>query len=238
MSTAPTSARNRDPCSPSTKPVVERQRQLAHGAHRQRPVDHPGRLLDRPDGEDPGLAGIEDRGAGVDAEHPHVRDRERAAGEVGRRGAAGPGRGGQVVQGAGELTQRERVGVADRRHEQAARRGCGDPEPHAVVEDDLAGGLVPPRVEHRRAPQREADGLGDERERAQRHVGVLAGGPQPVAQRHRRGDVDGEELRDVRRGEGARDHRRGGRPTDAADRLAPGSGLGGRRGGGARRRRG
>ncbi len=79
----PMSARKREPCSPSTSrwsnDRLERhdlaQRDLApvlprlpaHGAHR----------------EDRRLPGVEDRRARVDAEDADVRDRDRAAGEVG-----------------------------------------------------------------------------------------------------------------------------------------------------------
>jgi hypothetical protein len=119
--------------------------------------------------------------------------------------------------------QRERVGVTDGRDEQAPRRRRGDPEPDPVVVDDLLGGLVPARVEHRCAAQRQAHRLGDERQRAQREGGELARAAQPVAQLHRGGHVDGEELRHVRGGEGAGHHCLRGRPPDAADALAAGA---------------
>ena len=69
--------------------VVERQRKV-RPPHRQLSVDHPGGVLDLAEGQDRGLAGGQDRGAGVDPEDADVGDRDRAARQVGRGGLARP----------------------------------------------------------------------------------------------------------------------------------------------------
>ena len=85
--------------------VVEGQREGGDPARDDLVVHHPRLLADRAEGEDRGLARVDDRGAGVDAEDADVGDRERAAGLVGRLGLALAGRGDQVVQRRAELGQ-------------------------------------------------------------------------------------------------------------------------------------
>ena len=91
-------------------------------------VHDPRLLLDRAEAQDRGLARVDDRRAAVDAERPDVGDRERAAAHLGRlRLALARGRG-QLVERAGQLEQREVLGVLDVGHDQPARGGRGDAE--------------------------------------------------------------------------------------------------------------
>ena len=88
--------RNCEPCCPSTSRwsketaswVTQRGsiRSSAPAPH------HPRHPADRAERHDPGLAGVEDRRAGVDAEHADVGDRDRAAGHVRRRWSCRPAR--------------------------------------------------------------------------------------------------------------------------------------------------
>ena len=170
------------------------------------------------EGQDRRLPRVEDRGAGVDAEHAHVGDRDRAAGHVRRRRLPLAGGGGQVGQGPGQLGERHPAGVLDVRDDQPARRGRGDAEVHVVLDHDLLGRLVPAAVDHRVPADGEQQRPRDEQQRADLDAGQLGPQRQPLAQLHHAGHVDGEELRDVRRGEGAGHHRRGGVLADALDR--------------------
>src|SRR5699024_9823341 len=60
------------------EPVIEAQRELGDPAGFDLALVHPRALRDRSEGEDRRLAGVEDRGAGIDAEDPHVGDRHGA----------------------------------------------------------------------------------------------------------------------------------------------------------------
>ena len=62
------------------QPVVEGQRERGDPAGHDLVVHHPRLLADGAEGEDRGLARVEDRRAGVDAEDADVGDRDRAAG--------------------------------------------------------------------------------------------------------------------------------------------------------------
>ena len=66
-------------------------------------------VLDLPQGQDRRLARSEDRGACVHAEHPHVGDRDRAVGEIGGRGLAGPCRLGELAQRPGHVKSRDQL---------------------------------------------------------------------------------------------------------------------------------
>ena len=88
-STAATSASTLEPSSPSTSRWSKRQRQRGDLARLDLALVHPRLELDRAEREDRGLAGVEDRRAGVDAEDADVGDRDRAARHVGR-GASCP----------------------------------------------------------------------------------------------------------------------------------------------------
>ena len=112
-------------------------------------------LVDRAEAQDRGLARVDDRRAGVDAEDAHVGDREGAAGHLGRLRLTLAGHGGQLAERAGQLGHRHRVGVLDVGHDQAARGGGGDAEVDVVLVDDLLGGLVPERVDLRGALDRQ-----------------------------------------------------------------------------------
>ena len=114
--------------------------------------------------------------------------------------------------------QRHPAGVLDVRHDQPARRGRGDAEVHVVLDHDLLGRLVPAAVDHRVPAGGEQQRLGHEQQRGDLDVGQLRPGGEALTQLHRPGHVDGEELGDVRRGERAGHHRRGGQLADALDR--------------------
>ena len=110
------------------------------------------------------------------------------------------------------------MGVLDVRHQQSARGGRGDPEVDAALEHDLLGGLVPGGVELRVARSasrppwpRSAAGETLTSAKSRRALSRLD-------QLHRRGDVAGHPLGDVRRGERRLHHRRRGRLADALDR--------------------
>ncbi len=154
----------------------------------------------------------------VDAEHAHVGDRDRAAAQVGRRRLAGPRRLGQVADRLREAGQRQRVRVLDRRHDQAAVGGRRDTQVHVVPDDDLLGGLVPRRVDHRLPVDRDEQRLGHEQQR--RHPDALEVREllEPGRRGHRLGDVDLQELGHVRCRERARRHRGRHVLTHAADR--------------------
>ena len=114
-----------------------------------------------------------------------------------------------VADRVGQLAQRQLVGVLDVRHDQPAVGGRGDAQIDVVLQDDLAGRFVPAGVDLRGSPSGEDDGLGHEQQRRDLDVAELAPGGDPVAQLHRRGHVDGQELGDVRGGERRGHHRRG-----------------------------
>ena len=105
---AATSARNREPFSPSTcrwskdsaSVVTWRTDDLV-------PSTDPRLLAHRAEAQDRGLARVDDRRAGVDAEDADVGDRERAAAHLGRLGLA-------LAGGRGELVERRRRGRAAR----------------------------------------------------------------------------------------------------------------------------
>ena len=189
--------------------MVEGQRQGAGLPHCELPVDHPGRVFDLPEREDGRLAGGEDRGAGVHPEHPDVRDRDRAARQIGRSSLARPPGLSQRLQAAGQFGQRQRARVLDVRHDEAAVGGHRDAEVHVVLDHDLLRGGVPGGVDERVPGHRDEQRPGREEQRRYpqaREFGQLA----DTAHRcHRLGHVDLQELGDVRRGERARHHGRG-----------------------------
>jgi hypothetical protein len=69
------------------EPMVERGRQRGHPAWFNPLLgsrsDYPGPACDLTDAENARLPGVQDGSPGSNAEHPDVRDRERAAGHVG-----------------------------------------------------------------------------------------------------------------------------------------------------------
>ena len=139
-------------------------------------------------------------------------------GELGRSGLARARRVRQLGQRRGELQQGHPVGVLDVRHGQAARRGGRDAQVHVVVLDDLLLGLVPAGVERGVVAQGDEHGLGHDGQRRELVAGKRAAGLELRQQFHGRGDVDGQELRDVRCGEGAGNHGGGGELPYALDR--------------------
>ena len=88
-----TSARNREPFSPST---CRWSKESASVVTWRTTISSPrtthGILLDRAEAQDRRLARVDDRRAAVDAEDADVGDRERAAAHVGRLGLARRGR--------------------------------------------------------------------------------------------------------------------------------------------------
>ena len=119
-----------------------------------------------------------------------------------------------------QLGHREAVGVLDVGHDQAARRGGRDAEVDVVLVDDLLRGLVPERVDLRRALHREDDRAGEDEQRADPDVAEVGALLEPRHELHRRGHVDGDPLGDVRAGEGRLAHRRRHHLAHALDRLA------------------
>ena len=101
-------------------------------------VDDDGRLLDGADGEDRDLRRVEHGDELLDAEHAEVRDRERAALQVGQRQLAVARAADEIGAGAGDLLDAAPVGVAD----------DGDDEPvrgrdrHADVRAGMSMDLV------------------------------------------------------------------------------------------------
>ena len=81
-------------------------------------------------------------------------DVKGAAAQVLRRGLAGAGLGAEPLDVAGDLAEVLAVGVAHHRDEQAVRGRHRDAEVVAVVEDDLAGGLVERGVDQRHLLER------------------------------------------------------------------------------------
>jgi hypothetical protein len=200
--------------------MVEGQRQRADLAHDDLAIDHPGGVLDLAERQDGRLAGGEDGGAAVDAEHPDVGDRDRAAGQVGRGGLPGPGRLGELGQRPGKPGQRQPSGVLDVRHDEAALGRDRDAEVHVVLDHDLLGLLVPRGVDHRMPGRRGQQRPGHEQQRRHPQPGELGQLADPPHRGHRLGDVGLQELGDVRRGERAAHHGGGHVLADPADRDA------------------
>ena len=117
-----------------------------------------------------------------------------------------------------DARQIEPVGVPDDRHDQPPRGGRRDAEVHVLLDHNLAGCLVEDRVQLRGPPHRKADRPRRERQWSELDVGELGPTAQPVPQFHHGGDVDRQELGDVRRGEGAGHHGGRGRLADALHR--------------------
>src|SRR4051812_21653745 len=78
-------------------PVVEGQAEGGDLPGHDLPLVHPRLPAHGTEGEDRRLPGVEDRGAGVDAEDADVGDGDRAAGHVGGCGLPGPGGRGELV---------------------------------------------------------------------------------------------------------------------------------------------
>lgn len=91
--------------------MVKAQCQLGDLADLNLVPVHSGLGASRTEGEDCCLAGIQDWGAGVDAKHPHVGDGDGAVSHLGGGYLPGPGRLGQVTQGACEVTQPQPVRI-------------------------------------------------------------------------------------------------------------------------------
>ena len=200
--------------------MVEGQRQGAGLAHRELPVDHPGRVFDLPEREDGRLAGGEDGSSRIHPEHPDVGDRDRAARQIGRGGLARPPGLGQRLQAAGQFGQRQRVRVLDVRHDEAAVGGHRDAEVHVALDHDLLRGGVPGGVDERVPGHRDEQRPGHEEQRRYPQLGEFGQLADAAHRRHRLGHVDLEELGDVRRGERARHHGRGHVLAHAAHRDA------------------
>ena len=126
----------------------------------------------------------------------------------------------ETAEGIGEVVQGQAVGRLDVGHEQTARGGRGDPEVDVAVEDDLLGLVVPAGIGLRVTTKGEGQRLGHEEQRGDLDVGEAPVALEPVDEVHHRRDVHGDELGDVRRGEGRGHHRLGRRPAHALDRDA------------------
>ena len=220
---AATSARKREPFSPSTcrwskesaSWVTWRIGDLVGAVLR----DDPGLLAHRAEAEDRGLARVDDRRTGVDPEDTDVGDREGAAAHLGGLRLAVARRRRELVEGTGQLEQREPLGVLQVGYDEPARSRRGDAEVDVALEDDLLGPLVPERVDLRRTAHREHAGPGQHQQRRDLDVAELAAGLEPLDELHRPGDVDGDPLGHVRGGEGRVDHRLPHHLPDALDRL-------------------
>src|SRR4051812_29825950 len=144
---------------PVDETVVEGHRQLSDPARLDALVnstaDYPGLPADGSERQDRGFAWVEDRRAGVHAEYPDVRDGDRAAAHVRRRGLARSGRFGELADSLREPEQRQLVGVLDVGHYQTAVGRRRDAEVHVVLVDDLASRRVPEGIDLRRALCRE-----------------------------------------------------------------------------------
>ena len=121
-------------------------------------VDDGRPVLDRADGEDRDLRGVEDGDELLDPEHPEVRDREGPALEVGELELPVARTGHDVGAIQRDLLDGLAVGVADHRHDEAARR--------RDCETDVRGGeaVDPPldevRVDRTMAHERRRDDSG------------------------------------------------------------------------------
>ena len=93
-------------------------------------------VLRRADGDDRGLRRVEDGGEALDGVHAEVRDRERAALEVVGAELVVAGAADDVGARGGDLGEREPLGAADDRDDEPLRRGDGDPDVRARVEED------------------------------------------------------------------------------------------------------
>jgi hypothetical protein len=116
--------------------------------------------------------------------------------------------------------QGQLVGVLDIGHHEPARRGGGDPQVDVPLDHDLLSRLIPGRIDLGIAPDRQADGFGEDQQRRDLHSPELPIALEPVDEVHRRGDIEVQPLGDVGRGEGRGDHGLGGHPADALDRDA------------------
>src|SRR5215213_9734823 len=108
------------------------------------PRDHAAALVhrrlrgERADREDRGLRRVDDRGEALDTEHAEVRDREGAAGELGRGHLLLAHAFDQAARLARDRAERLLVGVEDRGdHERVLRRHC-HAHVHVAVELELA----------------------------------------------------------------------------------------------------
>src|SRR5690606_30845993 len=87
--------------------VVDTQRELGHLTGLDLALVDPGLLAHGTEGEDRGLARVQDRCAGVDAERADIGDRDRAIRQVSWRGLASTRGERELSERLGELAQRE-----------------------------------------------------------------------------------------------------------------------------------
>src|SRR5215207_9987811 len=129
--------------------VVERERERRDPARPHLAPVHPRLLTYHTERHDRRLPRRQDRGAGIDAEHTHVRDRHRPAGHVRRRRLAFPSGGGQLVDRHSEVAQGQPVGVLDVRNDETTRRGRGNAQVDVALDDDFAGLVIPAGIDIR-----------------------------------------------------------------------------------------
>jgi hypothetical protein len=108
--------------------VVARERDRHDVAHRDGAVADDRALDRRRHGEDRRLGRVDDRRERRDSEHPHVRDRERAALDLGLAELPGPRALGEVAGLDGDRAKALRVGLAEDGHDEAVVERDGDPD--------------------------------------------------------------------------------------------------------------
>ena len=128
-------------------PVVVRLREVVHRPHDDLPVLDHRAVLRRVDAEDRRLRRIDDRRRQHRAEHAAVADRVRAAGQLLDRELAVLRALAEVGDLLLDLGDRHLVGVAQDRHDEAARAAHRDADVEIAVVDDV--GAVDRRVDRR-----------------------------------------------------------------------------------------
>src|SRR5699024_7366841 len=86
-------------------------------------INDPWLLFNRAKGQDPRLAGVDDRGGRIDTQWPDAGDRNRAVGEFWRLRLAVPCTLGEVLDGLGHFELVELLRVFNIRYQQTARGG-------------------------------------------------------------------------------------------------------------------
>src|SRR5262249_27397757 len=99
-------------------PVVEGQAELGDLAYGELPVEHPRLVDDAAHPEQRRLRVVDDRSRAVHTEHAVVVERERAAGQPGRRQRARPRLREDLVEGGGQVERGEALRVVEHRYHQ------------------------------------------------------------------------------------------------------------------------